>query len=155
MLCFIDLTTQIHIGLESPVASSFIIKFSCLIKSNNSKVTLLEVNIVKKESLLNRILASLMHFFSLFLTFILPILVYLGVKGGNKYFVEHAKEGMNLHFTFFPIFLILNLASQKWSMLSAFSYGLITLEAILILIAVVYTLKGKKFSYPVIRYFKV
>lgn len=44
---------------------------------------------MKKESLLNRILASLMHFFSLFLTFILPILVYLGTKGKNKYFVEH------------------------------------------------------------------
>jgi len=110
---------------------------------------------VKQESLLNRILASLMHFFSLLLTFILPILVYLGAKGRNKYFAEHAKEGMNLHFTFFPVFLVLNLTSLKWSMLSAFSYGLIALEAILILIAVVYTLKGKKFSYPVIRYFKV
>lgn len=110
---------------------------------------------MKKESLLNRILASLIHFFSLFLTFILPILVYLGAKGRNKYFAEHAKEGMNLHFTFFPVFIVLNLTSLKWSMLSAFSYGLITLEATLILIAVVYTLKGKKFSYPVIRYFKV
>lgn len=110
---------------------------------------------MKKEKLLNRILASLMHLFSLLLTFVLPILVYLGTKGRNKYFADHAKEGMNLHFTFFPVFLILNLISLRWSVLSAFSYGLITIEAILILIAVVYTLKGKKFSYPVIRYFKV
>lgn len=110
---------------------------------------------MEKESLLNRILASLMHLFSLVLTFILPILVYLGTKKRNKYFADHAKEGMNLHFTFFPVLLILSLISLRWNMLSALSYGLIVFETILILIAVVYTLKGKKFSYPAIRYFKV
>ncbi|MBS4207238.1 DUF4870 domain-containing protein [Bacillus sp. FJAT-50079] len=110
---------------------------------------------MKRESLLKRIGASSMHLFSLLLTFVLPILVYLGTKDRNKYFADHAKEGMNLHFTFFPIFLILNLVSLKWSVVSVFSYGLIILETILILIAVIYTLKGKKFSYPVIRYFKV
>lgn len=110
---------------------------------------------MKKESLLNRILASFIHLFSLLLTFVLPILVYLMTKGRNKYFADHAREGMNLHFTFFPVFLILNLISLRWGVFSAFSYGLITLETILILIAVVFTLKGKMFSYPVIRYFKV
>lgn len=110
---------------------------------------------MKKEKLLNRILASFMHLFSLLLTFVLPILVYLGTKRRSKYFADHAKEGMNLHFTFFPIFLLLNLFSIRWSVLSIFSYGLITLEAILILIAVINTLRGKKFSYPVIRYFNV
>src|SRR5690625_2037172 len=75
------LCIDLYISLESPVTSSFIIKSSCSIKSNNNKITLLGVNFVKKESLLNRILASLMHFFSLFLTFILLILVYLGAKG--------------------------------------------------------------------------
>jgi len=110
---------------------------------------------MKSEKLLNRILASLMHLFSLLLTFILPILVYLGAKGRNIYFANHAKEGMNLHFTFFPILIILNMISLKWSILSIFFYVLIILESILILIAVVYTLKGKKYSYPVIRYFKV
>lgn len=110
---------------------------------------------MKSEKLLNRILASLMHLFSLLLTFVLPILVYLGTKGRNVYFADHAKEGMNLHFTFFPILIILNIISLKWDILSFFSYALIILESILILIAVVYTLKGKKYSYPVIRYFKV
>lgn len=110
---------------------------------------------MNRESLLIRGLASLMHLFSLLLTFVLPVLVYLGVKDRNKYFAGHAKEGMNLHFTFFPVFLILNLISRKWSVVSVFPIGLIILETILILIAVIYTLKGKRFSYPVIRYFKV
>lgn len=110
---------------------------------------------MKKESLLNRGLASLMHLFSLLLTFVLPVLVYLVTKGRNKYFADHAKEGMNLHFTFFPILLTLTFISKKWSVASVLSITLIILEAILILIAAFYTLKGKKFSYPVIRYFKV
>ncbi len=110
-----------------------------------------EVDIMKRESLLNRGLASLIHLFSLLLTFILPMLVYLGTKKRNKYFADHAKEGMNLHFTFFPILLILNLMNMG----PVFTYGLLTLETILILIAAIYALKGKKFSYPVIRYFKV
>lgn len=116
---------------------------------------LLEVNAMERESLVNRIMASLMHLFSLLLTFVLPIFVYLGAKKRNKYFENHAKEGMNLHFTFFPVFLILNVISLKWSKVSVLAYGLIFLETILILLAVFYTLKGKKFSYPVIRYFKV
>lgn len=110
---------------------------------------------MKRESLLHRVMASLMHLFSLLLTFVLPILVYLVAKNRNKYFADHAKEGMNLHFTFFPVFLILNLISLKWRVASVFSYGLIALETVLILIAVLNTLMGKKFSYPVIRYFKV
>lgn len=68
---------------------------------------------MKKESLLNRVLACLMHLFSLLLTFILPILVYFLSKGRNDYFTNHAKEGMNLHFTFFPVFLILSFVSKK------------------------------------------
>lgn len=115
----------------------------------------LEVGLLKKESLLNRVLASLMHLFSLLLTFILPILVYLVTKGRNDYFANHAKEGMNLHFTFFPILLILTFVSKKINMVSILSFSLIILETILILIATIYTLKGKKFSYPVIKYFKV
>ncbi|MET4559655.1 putative Tic20 family protein [Lysinibacillus parviboronicapiens] len=110
---------------------------------------------MKKESLLNRGLASLMHLFSLLLTFVLPILVYLVSKDRNKYFADHAKEGMNLHFTFFPVFLLLTLISTKWSAASVLSFALIILETIFIIIAAIYTLKGKKFSYPVIRYFKV
>lgn len=110
---------------------------------------------METENLLNRVFASLMHLFSLLLTFILPLLVHLGARDRNKYFSDHAKEGMNLHFTFLPIFLILNLISLKWRVISVFSYGLIILETILILVAVIFTLKGKKFSYPVIRYFKV
>ncbi|MFD2132406.1 DUF4870 domain-containing protein [Pseudogracilibacillus auburnensis] len=110
---------------------------------------------MKKESLLNRILASLMHLFSLLLTFFLPVLVYLISKGRNDYFADHAKEGMNLHFTFFPVFLTLTFLSTKYSILSTLSYLLIILETILILIAVIYTLKGKKYSYPVIKYFNV
>ncbi|MBY7141833.1 DUF4870 domain-containing protein [Virgibacillus sp. NKC19-3] len=106
---------------------------------------------MKRESMLNRGLASLIHLFSLLLTFILPILVYLGTKNRNTYFADHAKEGMNLHFTFFPILLILNLLHMR----PAFTYSLLTLETILILIAAMYALRGKKFSYPVIRYFKV
>jgi len=115
----------------------------------------LEVGLLKKESLLNRVLASLMHLFSLLLTFILPILVYVVSKGRNDYLANHAKEGMNLHFTFFPILLILTFVSKKINMVSILSFSLIILETILILIATIYTLKGKKFSYPVIRYFKV
>jgi len=110
---------------------------------------------MKKESLLNRGLASLMPLFSLLLTFILPILVYLVSRNKNKYFADHAKEGMNLHFTFFPIFLLLTFISKKWSAVSMISFALIILETILILVAAIYTLNGKKFSYPVIRYFKV
>ena len=110
---------------------------------------------MKRESLINRIMASLMHLFSLVLTFVLPILVYIGAKRRNQYFEDHAKEGMNLHFTFFPVFLILNVLSLKWSEASTFAYGLIFVETILILLAVLFTLQGKKFSYPVIRYFKV
>lgn len=110
---------------------------------------------MKKERLLDRVLASLMHLFSLLLTFVLPILVYIGARGRSKYFVDHAKEGMNLHFTFFPVFLLFNLLSFKWNTLSFFSYGLIMLETIIIVIAVVYTLKGKTYAYPVIRYFNV
>jgi len=110
---------------------------------------------MKKESLLNRGLASLMHLFSLLLTFILPILVYLVSRNKNKYFADHAKEGMNLHFTFFPVFLLLTFISKKWSAVSMISFALIILETILILVAAIYTLNGKKFSYPVIRYFKV
>ncbi len=110
---------------------------------------------MKKESLWNRVLASLMHIFSLLLTFILPIFVYLISKGRNDYFANHAKEGMNLHFTFFPVFLTLTLISKKFNIASTLSYVLIILETILILIATTYTLKGKKFSYPVIKYFKV
>lgn len=110
---------------------------------------------MKKERLLNRGLASLMHLFSLLLTFILPILVYLVSRNKNKYFADHAKEGMNLHFTFFPVFLLLTFISKKWSAVSMISFALIILETILILVAAIYTLNGKKFSYPVIRYFKV
>lgn len=110
---------------------------------------------MKKESLLNRILASLMHLFSLLLTFILPVIIFLVSKGRNDYFANHAKEGMNLHFTFFPVFLTLTLMSKKFNMASTLSFVLIILETILILIATIYTLKGKKFSYPVIKYFKV
>ncbi|MGE7915743.1 DUF4870 domain-containing protein [Lysinibacillus xylanilyticus] len=110
---------------------------------------------MKKESLLNRGLASLMHLFSLLLTFILPILVYLVTRNKNKYFADHAKEGMNLHFTFFPVFLFLTFISEKWSAASTLSFVLIILETILIVIAAIYTFSGKKFSYPVIRYFKV
>lgn len=115
----------------------------------------LEVGHLKKESLLNRVLASSMHLFSLLLTFILPILVYMVTKDRNNYFANHAKEGMNLHFTFFPILLLLTFLSKKISMVSILSFSLIILETILILIATIYTLRGKKFSYPVIRYFKV
>lgn len=107
------------------------------------------------ESLSNRVLASLMHLFSLLLTFFLPIIVYAVSKDRNDYFTNHAKEGMNLHFTFFPIFLILTFVSKKIKMASILSFSLIILETIFILIATIYTLKGKKFSYPVIRYFKV
>jgi len=139
--------------LESPVASSFIIECSCLKGALNNDA--IGVDDVKKERWINRILASALHLFSLLLTFALPVLVYIGAKRRNKYFADHAKEGMNLHFTFFPILLILQMISLRWSVLSAVSYGLIILEAILILVAVVYTLKGRKFSYPVIRYFKV
>ncbi|MGE8034013.1 hypothetical protein B1B04_09955 [Lysinibacillus sp. KCTC 33748] len=110
---------------------------------------------MKKERLLNRGLASLMHLLSLILTFILPILVYLVSRNNNKYFADHAKEGMNLHFTFFPVFLLLTFISKKWSAVSMISFALIILETILILVAAIYTLYGKKFSYPVIRYFKV
>jgi uncharacterized protein len=110
---------------------------------------------MKKESLLNRGLASLMHLFSLLLTFVLPILVYLVTRNKNKYFADHAKEGMNLHFTFFPVFLFLTFISEKWSAASTLSFVLIILETILIVIAAIYTINGKKFSYPVIRYFKV
>lgn len=110
---------------------------------------------MKKESLLNRVLASLMHLFSLLLTFILPVIIFLVSKGRNDYFANHAKEGMNLHFTFFPVFLTLTLISKKFNMASTLSFVLIILETILILIATIYTLKGKKFSYPVIKYFKV
>ena len=115
----------------------------------------LEVERLKKESLSNRVLASLMHLLSLLFTFILPILVYLVSKGRNEYFATHAKEGMNLHFTFFPILLILTFISKKIDTVSILSFSLIILETILILIATIYTLKGKRFSYPVIRYFKV
>ena len=114
----------------------------------------LEVGRLKKESLLNRVLASLMHLFSFLLTFILPILVYMVTKGRNDYFANHAKEGMNLHFTFFPVFLILTFVSKKINAISILYFPLIILETILILIATIYTLRGKKFSYPVIRYFK-
>jgi len=110
---------------------------------------------MKKERLLNRGLASLMHLFSLVLTFVLPILVYLVTRNKNKYFADHAKEGMNLHFTFFPVFLLLTFISEKWSAASTLSFVLIILETILIVIAAIYTFNGKKFSYPVIRYFKV
>lgn len=106
---------------------------------------------MRRERLVNRVLASLMHLFSLLLTFILPILVYLWTKKRNKYFADQAKEGMNLHFTFFPILLILRLMNFE----PVFTYGLLILETILIGIAAFYALKGKKFSYPVIRYFKV
>jgi len=81
-----------------------------------------------KESLLNRILASSMHLFSLLLTFVLPILVFFSTKGKSKYFAEHAKEGMNLHFTFFPILIILNLMNLKPVLI----YGLLLIETILI-----------------------
>lgn len=110
---------------------------------------------MKKESLLNRVLASLIHLFSLLLTFILPVIIFLVSKGRNDYFANHAKEGMNLHFTFFPVFLTLTMISKKYNMASTLSFVLIILETILILIATIYTLKGKKFSYPVIKYFKV
>lgn len=106
---------------------------------------------MKRESLLNRVFASLMHLFSLMLTFVLPLLIYLGTKNRSEYFAGHAKEGMNLHFTFFPILLILNLMNVG----PVFTYGLLILESILILIAAIYALKGKMFSYPVIRYFSV
>ena len=106
---------------------------------------------MNRERRLNRVLASLMHIFSLLFTFILPMLVYLRSRKSNKYFTDHAKEGMNLHFTFFPILLILNLVNVG----SIYTYGLLTLETILILMAAIYALKGKTFSYPVIRYFKV
>lgn len=114
----------------------------------------LEVGRLKKESLLNRLLASSMHLFSLLLTFVLPLLVYVVTKGRNNYFANHAKEGMNLHFTFLPILLILSFVSKKINIVSILSISFIILETILIVIATIYTLKGKKFSYPVIRYFK-
>lgn len=110
---------------------------------------------MEKERLSYRVWASLMHLFSLLLTFILPIVVYLLSKGRNDYFTQHAKEGMNLHFTFFPIFLTLTFMSQKFSVASTLSIALLILETILIIIATVCTLIGKKFSYPVIKYFKV
>src|SRR5690606_14443128 len=104
----------------------------------------LEVGRLNNESLLHRVLASLMHLLSLLLTFILPILVYLLSRGKNDYFTNHAKEGMNLHFTFFPVFLILSFVSKKIAMVSILYFLLIILETILILVAAIYTLKGKK-----------
>ncbi|UNK19814.1 DUF4870 domain-containing protein [Paenibacillus sp. N3/727] len=110
---------------------------------------------MKKESLLNRILASLVHVFSILLTFALPIAVYFISKNKNKYLADHAKEGMNLHFTFFPIFLALTFTSHIWSAASVLSKALLVIETILIIIAAAYALKGKIFAYPVIRYFKI
>ncbi|MFJ7932679.1 DUF4870 domain-containing protein [Peribacillus sp. NPDC096448] len=110
---------------------------------------------MKNESLKNRILASLMHLLSLIFTFFLPLIVYLMVHKKSKYYTFHAKEGLNLHFTFFPIFLLLTIIAKKWSPAANISLSLIIIETILILIATFFTLKGKKFSYPVIRYFKV
>ena len=86
---------------------------------------------MNNESLLHRVLASLRHLLSLLLTFILPILVYLLSRGKNDYFTNHAKEGMNLHFTFFPVFLILSFVSKKIAMVSILYFLLIILETIL------------------------
>ncbi|WP_369902164.1 DUF4870 domain-containing protein [Bacillus manliponensis] len=110
---------------------------------------------MKNEPLKNKLLASLMHLLSIFLTFLLPLIVYLIARKRSEYFTFHAKEGLNLHFTFFPIFILLTFLSKNWSPATQISLTVIVIEAILILMAIFFTLKGKKFNYPVIRYFKV
>lgn len=56
---------------------------------------------MQQVPLLHRLLAALMHFLSLLLTFFLPLIVYFAVRKKSDYFSFHAKEGLNLHFTFF------------------------------------------------------
>lgn len=102
----------------------------------------------------NRVLAALMHLLSLFLTFFLPLIVYFFVRKKSNYFSLHAKEGLNLHFTLFPIFMLLSGLSRLWVPAAYIALVLLLLEAILICIATVCTLRGKTFSYPVIRYFR-
>lgn len=109
---------------------------------------------MQQVPLLHRLLAALMHFLSLLLTFFLPLIVYFAVRKKSDYFSFHAKEGLNLHFTFFPVFLLLSGLSRLWSPASTISLALILLETVLIGIAAISTLRGKTFSYPVIHYFK-
>ncbi|GKV55350.1 hypothetical protein NCCP2222_12970 [Sporosarcina sp. NCCP-2222] len=114
-----------------------------------------ETNELKQVSMRKRWLAAAMHILSLFLTFFLPLAVYFLVRKKSSYFTYHAKEGLNLHFTFFPIFIILTRVLAKvWPFAATVALLLILLETILILVAAIFTLMGKKFSYPVIRYFK-
>ncbi|MBB4824708.1 putative Tic20 family protein [Sporosarcina luteola] len=102
-----------------------------------------------------RWLAAAMHVLSLFLTFFLPLAVYFLVRKKSSYFTFHAKEGLNLHFTFFPIFIILTrILAKVWPFAATLALLLILLETVLILIAAIFAVMGKKFSYPVIRYFK-
>ncbi|CAM4154863.1 hypothetical protein BAMA_05570 [Bacillus manliponensis] len=109
---------------------------------------------MKNESLQNKLLACFMHLFSMVFTFFLPLIVYFIARKRSEYFAFHAKEGLNLHFTFLPIFTLLTLLAQKWSHATKISLALIVIETILICIAFLFTLKGKPFNYPVIRYFK-
>ncbi|WP_366248948.1 DUF4870 domain-containing protein [Terribacillus aidingensis] len=102
-----------------------------------------------------KILASMMHLLSLFLTFFLPLIVLLFVQKRSSYFSHHAKEGLNLHFTFFPVFLLLRIIAINWPPASVVSMLLIGLETVLILWAAYCTLMNRPFSYPVIRFFKV
>lgn len=100
-------------------------------------------------------LASLMHLFSLFLTFFLPLVVLLLTRKRSSYFRHHAKEGLNLHFTFFPIFLLLRIIAIGWPFADTISMLLIGMETVFIIWAAYCTLMDRPFSYPVIRFFKV
>ncbi|SDC95475.1 protein of unknown function [Terribacillus halophilus] len=102
-----------------------------------------------------KIPASMMHLLSLILTFFLPLIVLLLVRKRSSYFSQHAKEGLNLHFTFFPVFLLLRITSIHYPPAGVASMLLIGLETILIIWAAYCTLIDRPFSYPVIRFFKV
>ncbi|PAD35654.1 DUF4870 domain-containing protein [Terribacillus saccharophilus] len=102
-----------------------------------------------------KILASMMHLLSLLLTFFLPLAVLLFVRKRNCYLSSHAKEGLNLHFTFLPIFIFIRITAEIWPYAGTASMALIGFETVLIARAAYFTLTDRPFSYPVIRFFKV